>query len=97
MKFSPLDYSSPPSDGFYWVAGTRPVADPDDCSDGVVRSGYTGETEKFVALVWLSVGEDNCIEYHAVDRDNMGTVHEEDSVTHYAPFMKPAHPEAVPA
>lgn len=95
MNFIPLDYSSPPKDdGLYWVAGTRPACEPDDDGDGVVRTGYTGKAEQFVALVWLSVTAGGVV-FHAVDRHTIGTVHEDDSVTHYAPFQIPAHPEAI--
>ncbi|MCY1310733.1 hypothetical protein D9M70_609580 [compost metagenome] len=69
-----------------------------DCDadfDGNLRAVPTGETERFVALVWLTPSEDGGIEFDGVDRHNMGTVHEEDSVTHYAPFVMPPHPEEI--
>ncbi|SIQ99167.1 hypothetical protein [Aquipseudomonas alcaligenes] len=93
MKFSSLDYSSPPDEGIYWVAGTRPVIDCDADFDGGLRAVPTNETERFVALVWLTPSIYGGIEFDAVDPHNMGTVHEEDSVTHYAPFVMPPHPE----
>jgi len=92
VNYFRLDYTAPPTEGIYWVAGTRPVIDCDASFDGSPCGVHTGESERFVSLVWLTPNQDGGIVFDGI----VGSVDELDSVTHYAPLVMPAHPEEMP-
>ena len=46
-----------------------------------------------MALVWLPPSEDGGIVFDGM----VGSVDEQDSVTHYAPLVMPAQPEEMPS
>lgn len=89
QKFDYSDYEC----GLFWLLIESPDVDIDADDDGTTVGRYTGDVVRSAVLAMVEEGDEGEPAFEPVDRENVGKIDWESTVTHFAKVVPPAIPE----
>lgn len=90
-EWEPFDYSDFEC-GLFWLLVESPDVDIDADDDGTTVGRYTGEVIRYAVLAMVEEGDEGEPEFEPVDRENVGRLDWEVTVTHFAKVVAPSIP-----
>lgn len=78
--------------GLHWLYVLSPDVEIDIDNSGRIVGQHTGKTNQKVVMCWIEQDVDGNPVFDPVDAINLGLVHEDETVSHYASVKTPVLP-----